>query len=258
MSSLTDFDDQVHRAQAAAAAFQKGVYQLFILRNERTTDSYDRLLRSYQCVFQLCVALVLVDERFTLNPIVKRGLGNPLKRKCNDEKSPKRDELDPACVITHSVFEKAIWKGFPAGHSLAAVAIESLALHSRVNEARHNLLYRPFLLNGPHWEDCTLIGLLGTAPTWQDIEAAYKNLATGISEWRSRDRGEGTPLEFIFTLFRPFEVRGGARPTESVLLMYARMLGGDKQSIAELAAYRNELVGALAQAEHFPTEWSLT
>lgn len=238
--------------RAAAAAFQKGVYQLSVLRKGRTTDCYDRVLRSYQCVFQLCVSLVLLDEGFSLKP---KNLTGPLKKKCRNPKNPQRDEIDPGAIITHSMLEKHEW-GFPADHSLAAVAIESLALFSQAVEARHNLLYRPFLLDGPYWEDCTLIELMEMAPTWQKIELSYKNFAAGISEWRSRDKRSHTALEFIHTLFRPFNVRGGTRPSESILLMYARMLGGDDQSIAGLAAYRNELVGILAQAEHFPPEWN--
>lgn len=175
MSSLFDFDDQAHRMFAAAAAFQKGVYQLFVLRSHQQTDWYDRLLRSYQCLFQLGVTLVLLDETFSLNASLKKIPG-PLRTKC-DPKNPKRNELDPACLVTHSVFEKHKWQGFQVSHPLAAIGRETIDLYSRVVDARHNLLYRPFLLDGPHWEDCTLITLIGKSPPRLEIEPHTSTLS---------------------------------------------------------------------------------
>jgi hypothetical protein len=76
MNTQTDFDYQPHRALAAAAALQKGVYHLFILRSDKHTDLYEQVLRSYQCVFQLSLTLLLLDEAFSLNHLLKP---NPLK-----------------------------------------------------------------------------------------------------------------------------------------------------------------------------------
>ena len=274
MSSLTDFDYSPHRTVAAAVALQKGVYHLFILRSDLHTDSYEQLLRSYQCVFELSVTLVLLDEAFSLNALVKH-LPGPLRARCDDPKNPRRDELDPACLVTHSVFERHKWAGFPTPHPLAPVGTEALNLFSRVVEARHNLIYRPFLLDGtkrpftaiegsfgPYWEDCTLIELIGRAPGWQEIEAAYGHFAAAIWEWRNRDRSLEIPPDFIFRLFEPYTDRSGERPTETVLLRYARMLSGDDQARLDgLLDYRNKLVDQDGHEKQsgigFPPEWKV-
>lgn len=270
MSSLTDFDYQPHRTVAAAVAFQKGIYHLFVLRGNPQTDSYEKLLRSYQCIFQLGVTLVLLDEAFLLNALLGH-LPGPLKGLCGDPTNPRRDELDPACVITHSVFERSKWAGFPKTHTLAPIGTEVLKLYERVVKARHNLLYRPFLLDNtkppfsvfaPFWEDCTLQGLIGGAPRWQEIEASYRRFAAALWEWRNCDRRSEIPQKFIFALFEPYIDRGGQQPPATVLLRYARLLSSDNQAmLAGLLKYRNELVDqdrhAVQSGIGFPSEWNV-
>jgi hypothetical protein len=273
MSSLTDFDYQPHRTVAAAVALQKGIYHLFALRSDLEADNYSRLIRSYQSLFQVSLTLLLLDDAFSLNGLLKH-LQGPVKARCNDPEKPRRDELDPACVVTHSVFGRK-WRGFPAAHPLAGIATEALHLYSRAVDARHNLLYRPFLLDntrassgdlewafGPYWEDCTLRELIGDAPSRQEIEAAYEHFAGAIWDWRNRDRTSEIPPDFILRLFEPYSDRSGERPTETVLLRYARLLSGDDQAIlAGLRDYRNKLIDQAGHVEHlgigFPPEWKV-
>src|SRR5438046_3181822 len=143
MNCLTDFDYQSHRTVSAAVAFQKGLYHLFLLQNNQPNDSYEQLIRTYQCVFQLCVTLVLLDDAFSLKGLLR--LPAPLKTLCSDPKNPRRDEIDPACVINHSAILK--WSGFPSSHPLAKSGVRAKDLFSCTVDARHNLLYRPFLLD---------------------------------------------------------------------------------------------------------------
>jgi hypothetical protein len=173
-------------------------------------------------------------------------------------------------LVTHSDLRNK-GRGFPIAHPLAPIGKETLDLFSRLVQARHNLLYRPFLLDvtknpsiaiSPSWEDCTLRDLIGGAPTWQEIEAAYEHFAAAIWEWRNGDRCSSIPPDFIRMLFEPYIDRSGGRPTETVLLRYARMLSGDDQAmLTELLDYRNKLVG---QNEHLeesgiglPPEWKV-
>src|SRR5439155_14344577 len=103
MNCLTDFDYQSHRTVSAAVAFQKGLYHLFLLQNNQPNDSYEQLIRTYQCVFQLCVTLVLLDQAFSLTGLLNTPqMKGVAKRLCGDPEVPGRNEIDPACLLTHS------------------------------------------------------------------------------------------------------------------------------------------------------------
>lgn len=242
ITSLTDFDDSNHRTESATAAFQKGIYHLFLGKLHRDPDVYGQLLRKYQCLFQACLSLLLLDlAGFSLASCVKR-IPRRLLNRCADPKRPLRSELDPACLITHSLFEERRWNGFPASHPMARVSQRALDLYGRVVEARHNLLYRPCLLDGPFWEDCTLMGLITGAPSALEIEQVYDEFVSSLFAWREVGGNPRTADYFLQTLFRPYADRSGKLPTETLLLAYARMLNPDNpQFLDELRNYRNEL-----------------
>ena len=269
MSSLTDFDYQPHRTVSAAVAFQKGLYHLFLLHNDQRTDIYELLIRTYQCVFQLCVTLLLLDETFSLTDLLNTPAARGLAKKvCADPKKPGRNEIDPACVLTHSAIQK--WSGFTSTHPLVQSGVKARELLSRTVDARHNLLYRPFLLDrtdpgfdfGPFWEDCTLKALIGGAPKRQEVEVGYGDFASAIWDWRKSDRASKIPSGFIFSLFDPYVDTANQQPTETAVLRYARMLAGDNETLlAQLAGYRNKLIDPNRHAKQcgigFPPEWKV-
>lgn len=265
-SKLADFDDQMHRTESASVTFQKGLYHLFMLKNRPSIDVFGQILRIYQCLFQICVTQLLLDSDFSLN----RRVPPRLKRLCKDPDHPTREELDPAAIVTHTMLERT-WKGFRQGHPLLSSSEHSLDLYRRVVESRHNLLYRPFLLADRFWEDCTLIDLLQDAPEVDEIEQAYRLFLQGIADWHivfmkelrdqnsSSKRYAGYFLEQTFTVYRD---RRDNRPTETLLLTYARMLNpGDEQTLQELKEYRNKLLDVvnLMKAPHisFLDSWKV-
>jgi hypothetical protein len=113
MNSLTDFDCQSHRTVSAAVAFQKGLYHLFILQTDQT-DSYGHLIRSYQCVFQLCVTLVLLDGTFSLTKLLKTNAMRGLAKKvCADPEKPGRNGSIPLAYLLIQQFRSG-----PGSHQL--------------------------------------------------------------------------------------------------------------------------------------------
>jgi hypothetical protein len=67
MSSLGDFNDPWHRIRSSSVAFQKGLYHVYLLGNGNDSDRFASVLRLYQCVFQLCNAMLLLDLTLDLN-----------------------------------------------------------------------------------------------------------------------------------------------------------------------------------------------
>lgn len=255
MCTLTDFNYQPHRTVSAAVAFQKGIYHLFLLRRNQPNDCYEQIIRTYQCIFQLCVTLVLLDEAFLISLKDLQRLSASVKKLCSDPKNPRRNEIDPACVLNHSAILN--WPGLISTHPLAQPAAEAKALVSRTADARHNLLYRPFLLDdtdpgfefGPFWEDCTLKALIGGTPMQEEVEVVYSNFASAIWTWRKNDKISKIPSDFIFALFTPYEDTGNKQPTETALIRYARMLSGDDCNfLGPLKSYRNQLIDQNGQA----------
>lgn len=266
-----DFNDHSHRESAASALFQKGAYHLFIVKQQES-DAFARVLRLYQCLFQLCSALLLLDDSVDLNLKAQR-LQGPLRRRCADSSNPSRREIDPAAVLTHSTFDtNGDWSGFHAGHPLHAASTQAVALFRRVVEARHNLIYRPFLLassgGGSYWEDCPLLDLIAAMPAATDVEHAYRCFGATITDQYREQREErerrlqalsigAQPagalaigprlwaiglMEDIRLEYR--DTRDG-RPTETILLTYARMLNGDNQAfLDELRRYHEWLLEA--------------
>ena len=286
MIDITDFDNSTHRVESASAAFQKGLYHLFILKNRQATDIYDQVLRMYQCLFQLNLTELLLDFDFQLS---KLRIQRRLRQRCQNYEQPTRKELDPGALVTHATLKN--WKGFWQGHPLERVNKQTRDLHERVVESRHNLLYRPFMLDQCFWEDCTLIDLLKHLPSTKEIEEVYKDFFRAMVDWhlvveeqmKMPQQGktprvifknmvvenylDGSPplnsrpaSYFIELLFMVYKDRVGARPTETLLLTYARMLNpNDEQLLQEVRDYRNWLldIGNLVRACQlaFLDEW---
>ena len=248
MATLNDFDNLNHRVESATVTFQKGIYHLFVLIKQPEKDVYSQIVRTYQCVFQICLSQLLLDKKYELNQRV-RNLSRRLKKFCQKDNEPiqnvepTRKHLDPACLITHSVFENKKWNGFPTGHPLFSVSQSALDLFNRVVDARHNLIYRPFLLDQMFWEDCTLSELIEKSPRINEVEKVYTDFLGGLWDWRAIESGTRISKYFIQTLFIPYTDRQNIRPSETLLLSYARMLNPDNQQITEdVRKYRNMLL----------------
>lgn len=264
MRDVKDFNNISHRVASASAVFQKGIYHLFLLKTREAPDMYARVLRMYQCLFQLCLTQLLLDLDYKLNP---KDISKRLRQLCQDPANPTRKEVDPAAIITHSVFENGRWPGAPKGHYLEAASKSAVGIYLRVVEARHHLIYRPFMLDGPFWEDCTLMDLLAVTPEVEDIERAFREFVGAMMTWhgdedRETDRlieksnAEGKTFPevvqevggitprivgyFLRMLFMVYEDRRDDRPTETLLLTYARMMNpDDPQLLDSLREYRN-------------------
>lgn len=255
MVDVKDFNYDKHRVESASAVFQKSIYHLFVLNNGKATDVYEQVIRTYQCLFLLCLTQLLLDMNF---PISSKNIQPRLKQLCINPQEPTRREIDPSALINHSVFENGNWKGFPNDHPLEASSKNTLNLYKKSVESRHNMIYRPFLLDklgSNHWEDCTLIDLISSLPEPQTVETVFVNFLEGIIEWRKiEDKaprqsigGNGTKKiyahYFLQKLFIPYKDDKGTRPTETLYMTYARMLNPDDENFIELAKeYRNKLL----------------
>jgi hypothetical protein len=246
---LTNFDDRRHRVESATAAFQKGIYHLFVLQKRSDPDKYGQIVRVYQCLFQICLSQLLLDARFSLNRDTSR-LPKRLRQLCRDPGQPTRADLDPACIVTHSVFENRKWNGFPEEHPMCLASRHALSVYGQVVDVRHNLLYRPQMLDA-YWEDCTLNALIGGVPSFAEIEVVYREFVNSLWEWRQVEHGSRAAEYFIQTIFIPYVDRTGARPRETLLLSYARLLNpDDHQFICELREFRNELLGLQTEGRY--------
>jgi hypothetical protein len=252
MADIKDFNSEEQRVESASAVFQKSIYHLFILRKRKSTDIYEKVIRSYQSLFLLCSTQLLLDMNFKIsaNNIQKR-----LQELCNDPQKPTCKELDPSAVINHSTFTTK-WNGFPKDHPLENSSKHSIKLYTDVVEARHNMIYRPFLLDN-YWEDCTLINLLESLPEEAKIEATFREFLEGIIKWRKLEdkapyeKKNGVTIRttkpytnyFLMKLFVPYKDVKGSRPTETLYMTYARMLNQSDEELLQLAKeYRNELI----------------
>lgn len=255
MSSIIDFNDPDHRIQSASAAFQKGLYHLFILKKRETTDVFAQVLRLYQCLFQLCLTELLLDSDYDLNKV---KIQPRLRNFCQNPEQPTRREIDPAAIVDHTTFEKKKWRGFRKGHPLEKVSKCTLELYARVVDARHNLVYRPFMLDNLY-EDCTLIDLLKHLPKTSDVEYAYQDFIKATVDCHIVEQKVKPPtvtLEdlqsgrasrcagyFLELLFMVYQDQRDNRPTETLLLAYARMLNPTHQQLLEeVREYRNQLL----------------
>jgi hypothetical protein len=268
MNNIYDFNDVPHRIRSASATFQKGIYHLFIQKSQNISDLFAAILGLYQCLFQLCLTQLLLDSDFSINS--KDIRLKRLRDLCKDPKNPTRREIDPAAIVTHSAFEEqGSWRGFRASHPLHLSSVKSLKLLQRIIDARHNLVYRPFLLEHL-WEDCTLIDLLETRPTVDEAETVYREFISAVVKWHNEYEPKRfeeqkkhlatitkdnymNPLQhhippvgpgyFLDQIFMIYEDRRDARPTESLLLTYARMLNPNNPALLEsLKHYRNDLL----------------
>jgi hypothetical protein len=268
MSDIYNFNDVPHRIRSASATFQKGIYHLFIQKYRYTTDLFAGILGMYQCLFQLCLTQLLLDSDFSISS--KDIRLKRLRALCKDPNNPTRREIDPAAIVNHSIFEQqGNWRGFRNNHPLHFSSVESLNLLQRIIDARHNLVYRPFMLDHL-WEDCTLIDLLETRPAVDEAESAYREFISGVLKWYNdyepkrhevikkrlatltKDNMYNPPpasipppgpAYFLEQVFMIYEDRRDARPTESLLLTYARMLNpNDEELLESLKDYRNDLL----------------
>ena len=280
MLQIDDFNDRDNRTASASALLQKAIYHVFVLRHSQESDQFAMVLRMYQALYQLCSAMLLLDFPVDLNRWARRLRNRNLRQRCRDADRPTRSEIDPAAVLNHSVFDAGgPWQGFQTGHPLHAASVAALALCRRVLEARHNLIYRPFLLEKPtggrYWEDCPLSDFLAASPSVDEVEQVYTQVSTALVDEFIRQKRQqqqlladlqtgalssnglpATPRPWAMWLFQDiFEVYQDARdnrPTETILFSYARLLNGDGQSFLDgLANYRNavfqiERIGPIA------------
>ncbi len=238
MNDITDFNDLYHRTASASARFQKGLYHLFMLSQKSTEDTYGKIIRTYQCLFELSATELLLDKDFSLS---QKNILPRLKKKCKNPDCPTRKELDPASLITHTMLERQ-WSGFSKNHLLYDSSQDTLKLYRAVVEARHNLLYRPFMLDDLYWEDCTLIDLIGRTPESNDIKKAYQSFFETSLQWHKQERNS-IAMRFIRLLFMPYEDQRDDRPTETLLISYARMLSPKDESLLNnIREYRNTLL----------------
>jgi hypothetical protein len=222
---------QGHRIWSASAMFQKGIYHLFRLRKSDFSDAFDKTLRLYQCVFLICVTQMLLD----FEGVQFRKLGKRDKERANN---------DPGAAITHSWVEK--WPGFNSNHLLHEVSQETKQLYQNICDARHNLIYRPYLVardNIWFWEDCTLEELLRARPTVNDVEQTYKDFYKSIKSGGDRQDQDSLYIRF----FRNFVGMNSSNSQLTILLKYARALNPKSnlnlQLLDEIRRYRNQLLG---------------
>ena len=87
------------------------------------------------------------------------------------------EPVDVAALVNHTVFEdqnaKNAWNGFDSSHPFYECGKSSLAALRRTVDARHNLIYRPFMLDNLFWQDCKLIEHIKQAPHIEEIEQIY-------------------------------------------------------------------------------------
>lgn len=286
MDDVKDLNEPGHRVMSASAVYQKGIYHLFMLKNKEASDAYARIIRIYQCIFQLCLTQLLLDMDYKLKP---KDISPRLREHCRDGENPTRKEIDPAAIVTHSVFEKGRWTGAKRGHPLHEISKATIKLYKRVVEARHNLIYRPFMLAGYFWEDCTLLDLLSTVPKVEELERAYQVFVQAMLKWNtvqnedslkwlksmnekasrpgSAEGGAEDLLPkvmpryagyFLQMLFMVYEDRRDSRPTETLLSTYARMMNPDDEELLRaIREYRNWIInlGSVLSVVHVLDEW---
>lgn len=286
MEDLTDFNEPSHRIMSASAVYQKGIYHLFMLKEGESSDAYARILRVYQCLFQLCLTQLLLDMEYQLKP---RDISPRLKEHCRDRENPTRKEIDPAAIVTHSVFERGRWAGARRGHPIHEISKRTIKLYKRVVEARHNLIYRPFMLAGYFWEDCTLLDLLSTVPQVEELEQAYQEIIRALLKWDAAEKEDSQkwiasmnakasrpgsakddkedPLPkvmpryagyFLQMLFMVYEDRRDSRPTETLLSTYARMMNPNgEELLRSIREYRNRIIDleSVLSVIHVLDEW---
>ena len=264
VSDPANFNDTAHRTASASVLIQKGIYHVFVLKHDTNADVFAAVLRMYQCLYQLCSAMLLLDTRHKLKA---QRLPDPLKKLCSDL-HPTRKMIDPAMVLNHKVFESGIWQGFPSNHPLHASSVSAVQLYKRVVDARHTVIYRPMLLarEGWYWEDCPLIDSLKQLPRATDVERVYGDFCAALStefshQWNEQLRRAaavnaarmsdadlvGARNLWAVRLFREilqeYKDNNGERPTETIILSYGRLFHGDSVTfLAEVAAFQDVLL----------------
>jgi hypothetical protein len=214
--------------------------------------------------------MLLLDQDYQIN-LKAKGLCHSLKSLCADKNNPTRCEIDPSAVLTHTIFETGAWKGFPCAHSLHQASVAAIKLYKRIVDARHSVIYRPMLLKreGWFWEDCRLIEYVKGLPHADEVEGVYRHSCTALAdEFLSQrtqqqrlftDIGAGHikldelppipdfwAIEFFGEILEQYEDPTGGRPTESIILSYARLFQRNSADSAEflrkLVTFQDELL----------------
>lgn len=279
MNDITDFNDIKHRIKAASATFQKGLYHLFMLTKKEKNDLFELILRTYQCLFLLRETELLLNTKFDFNRYKNRK--DYLKEECQNPNQLTRKEIDLVSLLDHSILRNKV--NFPLhNHPLEKVDYNTLDLYRKIIDIRHYVLYRPSMLDDL-WNDCELIDLLKQFPRITKIEQIYKDFIKAMLDWHKIEqnkpkrtiskedvhKGRYNPFLncisgiFLSSLFRVYEdISKNNRPTETLLLSYARMLTPDNLEILrELIDYRNQLLDVENLKEitgiNFVEEWEV-
>ena len=159
-----------------------------------------------------------------------------------------------------------------------------LELISRTTNARHNLIYKPELLikNNLHWNDSLAHELTEKIPTSLELFDVYQKfiqiaLNRQLVEIELRKKlsidmknnqdiahelllnfDPGWADHFIQLNFWPFSDKTNSRPSETVLLTYARMLNPNNEPLLEnLCSFRNSLFNfeSIKNRFHFEESW---
>lgn len=267
MSNERGINESYARIVSAASVFQKGLYHLFVLEKDANNDIVEKTLRTYQALFQLCLSQYLLDRTELISKIRPSLVAH-----CKDPRNPTSAEIDPAVAVIHAKFENGPngWKGHPEASVLCASSRSALSLIYRSTKARHNLIYKPQMLignDGKHWEDCSTQDLIGNLPNCNEVIAAYTQFVRAVIDEQSLElthrykveqevkaRPEAT-LEilqknsrwpwadsFLHEIFDVYEDKKDQRPTETILLTYARMLNGNNELfLQQLCGFRNNM-----------------
>jgi hypothetical protein len=218
----------------------------------------------------LCLTLLLLDKKKSFDEIPggvlpcflerRNELGLELEEVSKPQvKSykPTARELDPSALVAHKTIRN--WKGFDVTDPLYASSRMACELFKKVDDARSNMIYRPFLYD-KFWEECTLSSLIDSIPSPIDVEKAYKDFWQQIvgkieeHQYTSDGKTDTTLLaknqrdpEFVEGVFSTYkDVRSGFN-TETVLCSYARMLNNE-DIVKEVQDYREELLRTAANA----------
>jgi len=188
-----------------------------------------------------------------------------------DPKKPSRDKVDPSVALTHSDFGKGAWEGFPAGLPLHQASVTATALINRIVDPRHTVTYRPMLLEreGWYWEDCSLKRDVDGLPDAAEVERVCRDSCAALadeflSQYKEQQRLFGEieaghikldelatirnfwAIEFFGEILQEYEDTKHGRPTETMVVSYARLFQDNSAESAkflrELAAFQDELL----------------
>jgi hypothetical protein len=149
---------------------------------------------------------------------------------------------------------------------LHKISQETLRLYKNIDDARHNLIYRPDYASRElagkslwFWEDCTLKELLQNIPTLDEVEQTYTEFYKSINT-EIKDNDKSTVIYFKAGIVAPLS---GPPLTLTLLLKYAHMLNSrstlgldlqDFQLLDEVRKYRNQLLDEVIEEKFLDTK----